>query len=71
MHFDSADLHDFVNLIHEVTQLPVTPHHATPLVLIDYMPLMGVRCTEMDRGLCVKLLLETCTTLDVGSNTTS
>ena len=40
-----------INLIHDV-KIPIPPLHDPPLAFIDYMPLMGIRCTEMDRGHC-------------------
>jgi len=43
VHFDSGDLQIFVDFTHEVTQLPIPPHHATQLALINFMHLMGVR----------------------------
>jgi len=49
--FESDDLIITVDLIHNVTQLPIPSHHAAPLALINYMPLIGVWCTEMDHGL--------------------
>ena len=51
VHLDNRDLLIAIDLIQEVTQLPILPHHAAPMDLIDYMPFMGIWCTEMDQGL--------------------
>jgi len=53
MHFDSRDLVVNINTIEEITQIPCPPQHVTPLPLIDYMSIMGVRCLEKDRRLKV------------------
>ena len=37
--------------IQEVTQMPSPPQHIAPLPLIEYMTLIGTRCTGQDRGL--------------------
>ena len=37
--------------IEEVTQISVPLVHAASLSLVDYIPLMGVRCIEVDRDL--------------------
>ena len=71
VHFDSGDLIVTLDLIQEVTQLPIPTHHAAPMAFIDYLTLMGIQCMEMDRGLVPALLLETCMTLDIGSSTIS
>jgi len=52
-------------------QVPSNPHHSDPLPLIEYMTIMGARCTEQDRRLKAVLLLGTYIALDVGSNATS
>ena len=35
IHLDSGDLIVTIALIQEVTQLPIPPHHAAPMALID------------------------------------
>ena len=50
IHLDGGDLIIMVELIPEVPSFRF-PQHAASLALIDYMPLMGIRCMEMDRGL--------------------
>ena len=40
-----------VERIQEVTQISIPPQHTSLLALIDYMPLMGVWCAELDCGL--------------------
>jgi len=50
VHLDHEDLEVTWDTIQEVTQIPSSPQHVAPLPLIDYMTLMGVRCTELDHG---------------------
>jgi len=50
VHLDHGDLEVTRGTIEEATQIPSSPQHATPLPLLDYMTLMRVRCTELDRG---------------------
>jgi len=38
-------------LLEELTHVPCNPHHSNSLPLIDYMSIMGARCTEQNRGL--------------------
>ena len=40
-----------LDMVQEVAQLLIPTHHVALMALIDYLPLMGIRCTEMDRGL--------------------
>ena len=51
IHFDSGNLIITLDLIQKVTQLLIPIHHIAPMALIDYLPLMDIRCTEMNRGL--------------------
>ena len=51
IHLDSGDLIVMLDLVQEVTQHSIPTHNVAPMALIDYLPLMGIRCTEMDRGL--------------------
>ena len=51
VHLDHVDLLVILETIEKVTQILVSPQHTAPLSLIDYMPLMGAQCTELDRGL--------------------
>ena len=51
VHMPLGDIFITIPLIAETTNVPSHPHHSDPLPLIDYMPIMGVRCTEQDRGL--------------------
>jgi len=50
-HMPFGDIFVTIPLIAEVTNVPSYPHHTEPLPLIDYMPIMGIRCTIQDRGL--------------------
>ena len=51
VHLDYGDLLVTLETIEEVTQVPSPLQHIARLPLIEYMALMGVRCTEQDRGL--------------------
>jgi len=51
VHFNTGDLLVTLDTIAEVTQISSLPQHTAPLPLIDYMAIMGVRCTQLDRGL--------------------
>ena len=51
VHMPFGDIFVTIPLISETTDIPIHPHYTDPLPLVDYMPLMGVRCTEQDRGL--------------------
>ena len=50
VHLDQGDLEVTGGTIEEATQISSSPQHAAPLPLINYMTLMGVRCTQLDRG---------------------
>jgi len=50
------DLLVTIETIQEVTQVSSPPQHIAPLPLIEYMTLMGVRCTEQDRGLWASII---------------
>jgi len=50
-HMPFGDIFVTIPLIAECTNVPSYPHHSEPLPLIDYMPIMGARCTIQDRGL--------------------
>ena len=47
----TGDLVITTDMLEDYTQVPNNPHHRDPLPLIDYMTVMGARCTEQDRGL--------------------
>ena len=51
VHFDTGDLLVTLDIIAEVTQISSLPQHTAHLSLIDYMAIMGVRYTQLDRGL--------------------
>jgi len=51
VHMPLGDIFVTIPLIAEITDVPIHPHHSDPLPLIDYMTIMGVRCTAQDRGL--------------------
>ena len=51
VHMPNGDFHVTLPLLEEVTHVPTITHHSEPLPLIDYMTVMGARCTEQDRGL--------------------
>ena len=55
-------------LLEELTHVPCNPHHSEPLPLIDYMTVMGARCTEQDRGSKPVPHLETYIALVAGFN---
>jgi len=38
-------------MLEDYTQVPSNPYHSDPLPLIEYITVMGARCTEQDRGL--------------------
>ena len=46
VHMPLGDLFITIPLLEEITNVPSQPHHSDPLPLIDYMPIMGARCTE-------------------------
>jgi len=47
----TGDIIVTVDILEDYTQVPSNPHHTDPLPLIEYMIMMGARCTEQDRGL--------------------
>jgi len=51
VHMPTGDIIVTLLLLEELTHVPCNPHHSDPLPLIDYMTVMGARCTEQDRGL--------------------
>jgi len=51
VHFETGDITVTIDMIEDYTQVPSSPHHCEPLPLIEYMSIMGARCTEQDRGL--------------------
>ena len=51
VHMPTGDIFITLPLLEELTHVPCYPHHSDPLPLIDYMSIMGARCTEQDRGL--------------------
>ena len=51
VHMPTGDLLVTLPLLEEVTTVPSITQHSEPLPLIDYMTVMGARCTEQDRGL--------------------
>ena len=50
VHLNHGDFEFTRDTIEEVTQIPSSPQHVAPLPLIEYMTLMGVRCTEIEHG---------------------
>ena len=50
VHLDHGNLVVTRGTIEEATQIPSSPQHAALLPLIDYMTLMGIRCTKLDHG---------------------
>ena len=51
VHMPTGDIVITLNLLEDYTHIPSNSHHRDPLPLIDYMTVMGARCTEQDRGL--------------------
>ena len=51
VHLENGDFLITIESIQEVRQIPIPPEQIAPLTLIDYISFMGVRCTELDRGL--------------------
>ena len=51
VHMPLGDLFITLPLLEEHTHVPIHPQDSDPLPLIEYMTLMGIRCTEQDRGL--------------------
>ena len=51
VHMSTGDIIITLPLLEELTNVPCNSHHSDPLPLIDYMSIMGARCTEQDRGL--------------------
>jgi len=51
VHMPTGDLLVTLPLLEEVTTVPTITQHSEPLPLIEYMTVMGARCTEQDRGL--------------------
>ena len=51
VHMPLGDLFITLPLLEEHTHVPIFPQHSDPLPLIEYMTIMGARCTEQDRGL--------------------
>ena len=68
VHLDHGDLEVTWVTIEEATQIPSSPQHTAPLPLIDYMTLMGVRCTELDHGVRENTTFRNSHCVNVGSN---
>ena len=51
VHMPTGDLVITIDMLEDYTHIPSNPHHHDPLTFIDYMTVMGARCTEQDRGL--------------------
>ena len=68
VHFAHGDLAVTRDTIEAVTQVPSPPQHVATLPLIDYLTLMGVRCTELDMVFEQISYFVTFIALDVGSN---
>jgi len=51
VHMPTGDIVIALPVLEEFTHVSCNPHHSDPLPLIDYMTVMGARCTEQDRGL--------------------
>jgi len=51
VHMPTGDIIITLPLLEKFTHAPCNPHHCDPLPLIDYMTVMGARCTEQDRRL--------------------
>ena len=47
----TGDLVITVDMLEDYNQILSNPHHCDPLPSIDYMTVMGTRCTEQDKGL--------------------
>ena len=53
VHLVNWDIIVSIDMLEDYTQVPNNPHHGDPFLLIEYMTIMGTRCTEQDRGLKV------------------
>ena len=51
MHFDIGDIIVTVDMIEDYIQVPSSRQPNEPLPLIEYMAIMGARCTKQIRGL--------------------
>ena len=51
MHLATGDIIITTDMLEDYTQVPNNLHHSEPLPLIEYITIMGVRCTEQHRGL--------------------
>ena len=51
MHFDTGDIIVTIDMIEDYRQVPSLSQHNEPLPIIQYMAIMGARCTEHDHGL--------------------
>jgi len=51
VHLETGDVIVTTDMIEDYTQVSNNSHHSEPLPLIEYITIMGARCTEQDRGL--------------------
>jgi len=51
VHLETGDIAVTSYMIKDYTQVSSNLHHSEPLPLIEYMTIMGARCTEQDRRL--------------------
>jgi len=52
----TGDLIITVDMLEDYTQVPSNTHHRDPLPLINYMIVMGARCTKQDWGLKANIM---------------
>ena len=50
LHLATGDIIVNVDMLEDYTLVPNNPHHSDPLPLIEYMTMMGARCTEQIEG---------------------
>ena len=46
VHLETGDIIVTTDMIEDCTQVPNNPHHSEPLPWLEYMTIMGARCTE-------------------------
>ena len=46
VHLATGDIIVITDMLEDYTEVPSNPYHSEPLPLIEYMTIMGARCTE-------------------------
>ena len=71
VHLVTGDIIITIDMIEDYAQVPSNPHHSEPLLLIEYMTIMGAVALSRTMGSKLVQPLEIYIALDDGSNTIS